>query len=305
MNDQTFNLIISVTAAIVLFLYSLRSFSVELKEFGSDYIAQWLGRITKNRVNGYLFGILITAIIQSSSAVSSIVVALVDSGVLTFFNSLPILLGSNVGTTFTAWLVAFKIENLGSILIVLGTILSTLPYKIHLIGKSVFYLGLILFSLLLISNALKPMSQDPDLVKIFTYANNLWNGIMIGMVVTAIVQSSSVVTGLVIILSQQGLISLEGALAIIIGSNIGTSSTALLASVKMSNYAKKAAKANAFFNFIGVVIFIPFFSIFVKFVAQIEVILPYKIAIAHLVFNVFVSLLFLSTLNIIAQRIFK
>jgi phosphate:Na+ symporter len=305
MTEQSFNLIISVTAAIVLFLHSLKSFAVELRTFGADYISKWLGRITQNRYYAYFFGILITAVIQSSSAVSSIIVALVDSGIITFTNSLPILLGSNVGTTFTAWLVAFKVDNLGSILIILGTLLSILPYKIHLFGKSVFYLGLILFSLSLINTALKPLSQDENMLTIFKYADNLWLGLLIGIVITTIVQSSSVVTGLVIILSQQGLLNLEGALAIIIGSNIGTTSTALIASVGMSVNAKKTARANMLFNFVGAVVYIPLFAVFVDIIAGITVTLTFKIAIAHLIFNFTLSLLFLFSFRFIAKWLFK
>ncbi|WP_041264037.1 Na/Pi symporter [Bernardetia litoralis] len=154
-----FNTLITVVAAITLFLFSLRGFSKELQELGADNLNIWLAKITKNRLSGFLLGAVITAIIQSSSAVSSIIVALVDSSVISFYNSLSILIGANLGTTFTAWLIAFKLDNLGSILLILGSVISIIPLKVRLVGKSIFYLGLILFSLQQISTTLKPLSN--------------------------------------------------------------------------------------------------------------------------------------------------
>ncbi|MFY7787165.1 MAG: Na/Pi symporter, partial [Thermoflexibacteraceae bacterium] len=183
-------------ATIVLFLFSLKGFSKELQAVGADTLNHWLGHITQNRLRGFLFGALITAVIQSSSAVSSITVALVDAQVITFFNSLSVLIGANVGTTFTAWLVAFKLDNLGSILIVAGTLMSAIPYRVNLAGKSIFYLGLILFSLQLISTTLKPMSQHEGFLYALSLADNIFIGILLGTLVTAVLQSSSVVTGL-------------------------------------------------------------------------------------------------------------
>ncbi|MFN4082756.1 MAG: Na/Pi cotransporter family protein [Bacteroidia bacterium] len=295
------NTIISILAAVVLFVFSLTGFSNELKNVGADKLSKWLSNLTRNRVYGFLAGVFITAIIQSSSAVSSITVALIDAGVISFANSLSILIGANVGTTFTAWLVAFKISNLGSILIVLGTLISILPFRINLAGKSVFYLGLILFSLEQISYAIKGISNNELFLQILAYSNYAIIGILAGALLTAIIQSSSVITGLVIILSQQDLIGLYGAIAVIIGSNLGTTSTALIAAIKFKEHAKKAAKANVFFNLTGILMFVPFLSVFTNIVNSFNVALPYKIAIAHLLFNTITALVFLLFLNHLAK----
>lgn len=293
MSTEIFHTIISIFAAIVLFLFSLQGFSKELQEVGSDKLKSWLSRVTQNKYKGFVVGVFTTAIIQSSSAVSSIVVALIDSGIITFSNSIGVLIGTNVGTTFTAWLVAFKIKNLGSILIVVGTLLSAIPHRMRLIGKSVFYLGLILFALDLINLTLSPLKEAPIFVEILSYSDVLLLGLLAGAIVTALVQSSSVVTGLVIILASQGLIGLLGAITVLLGSNIGTTSTALLASLKMSIHARKAAKANFYFNLIGVLLFLPFLHPFKNLVFQISLPLTYQIAIAHLLFNTIIALLFL------------
>jgi phosphate:Na+ symporter len=296
-----FNTIITVLAAIMLFLFSLKGFSGELKELGADRLNAWLSKVTQNRFKGFLVGLFMAALIQSSSAVSSITVTLVDAAVISFQNSLSVLIGANVGTTFTAWLVALKMENLGSILLVVGALIGMIPFRFSLAGKSIFYLGLILFSLEQISLTLKPLAGNEIFMHWLSYSNNIFLGILMGAFITAVLQSSSVVSGLAIILAQQQLLTLEGAIAIVMGANIGTSSTALIASVGFTNYAKNAARANAFFNVMGVVIFLPFFYLFTSLIDKIPAVLTYKIAIAHLIFNLTVAIIFLIFLKPVAN----
>lgn len=282
-----------IFSAVALFLYSLNSFSRELKEIGSEYLKNWIGKITQNRLSGYLLGMFLTAIIQSSSAVSSITVALVDAGVITFANSLAMMLGANVGSTATAWLVTLKIGQIAPFFIVLGTVISIVPAKIRTAGKSFFYFGLILFSLELISHSLTPIKSDPKLIELLSRADNHLLGIIAGILITLLVQSSSVTTGLSIILAQQGILSTEAAIAIIIGSNVGTTSTALIASLNMTPSAKLAAKANFLFNLFGVVVCFPFINQFVRLANLLAQEIGYQIAIAHLVFNIIISILIL------------
>ncbi|WP_051203567.1 Na/Pi cotransporter family protein [Hugenholtzia roseola] len=292
-----FHTFISILAALVLFLHSLAGFSKELQELGAEKLQAWLGKITQNRLGGFGLGILLTTLIQSSSAVTSITVSLVDAGVISFFDSLAVLMGANLGTTFTAWLVAFKLHNLGSILLVVGMGLGFLPFRIRLAGKSIFYLGLILFSLELISLALEPLAKDQTILGFLSEIDRLWVGIFIGIVVTILVQSSSVTTGLSIILASQDLLSLPAALAIVIGSNIGTTSTALFASLSLSESAKNAALANTLFNLIGLAIFIPFIGLLAQFLIATELEISYQIALAHLIFNLSISLIGLPLLK--------
>lgn len=291
------NTIISIFAVIVLFLFSLEGFSKQVQKYGSENVKNFLGKLSRNKWSGLGSGILFTAIIQSSSAVSSIIIALVDAGSLSFAGAIPILLGTNVGTTFTAWLVAFKINNLGSILLVLGTLISALPQKIHLAGKSIFYLGLILFSLDLISNTLEPLKNNEVFILWLSFTKNPIIGALLGMVLTALVQSSSVVVGLVIILSHQGIIGLDAGIAILIGSNIGTTSTAFIASFKMKETAKKLAKSNFLFNLVGVLIFLPLIPILKNVITLINTDLAYQMAFAHLIFNGVMALLFMVFIN--------
>jgi phosphate:Na+ symporter len=281
-----------VASTIILFLFSLQGFSSEIKAAGADKLQDWIGRMTKNRWSGFLLGIVFTGFVQSSSAVSGMAVALVDAGVLSLRSSLAVLLGANVGTTLTAWMVTFKITGIGPLFIVLGYVSSLIP-KYKIIGKSVFYLGFIFFSLDLISQALKPISEDPELVLFLQSTANVPIAIFAGMLVTAVVQSSSVTTGIVVLMVQQKILDEELAIAIAIGANIGTTSTALIASIQMERQAKLTAISNFIFNFTGVILILPFFYPFVRLAISLSEHPSYSVAYAHLILNLMNALLFL------------
>jgi phosphate:Na+ symporter len=285
--------IIIIFSAIALFLHGLNSFSKEVEEIGSGYFKTWISKITQNKYSGFFLGAVLTAIIQSSSAVSSITIALVDAGVISFTNSLAMLLGANVGTTTTAWLVSFKVGQIAPAFIVLGTLIGMIPTRIRTAGKSIFYFGLILFSLELISQALTPLKDNPKIVEVLSMADHHILGIFAGILITVLVQSSSVTTGLCIILAQQGVLSIDAAVAIIIGSNVGSTSTALIASLNMMPSAKLAAKANFIFNFLGVVVCFPFIHGLVYLSDLLTDEIGYQIALSHLIFNIIISLLML------------
>jgi phosphate:Na+ symporter len=300
-----FNTLIAIVAMISLFLFSLRGFSKQLQKLGAERMKIWLGKITRNRFSGLLLGAVITAVIQSSSAVSSITIALVDSGVITFYNSLAVLLGTNLGTTFTAWLVTFKLDFLGSYLLIMGTIIGFLPHRVHIAGKSIFYLGLILFSLQLISQALDPLKASEEMLAILAVSATPVIGVLVGTFATALVQSSSVITGLTIILAGQGLLPLEGAIAIVVGSNLGTTSTALIASVSLNRSARLAAIANFIFNLIGLLFVLPFLKYFITLIAKFDSDITIQVATAHLIFNFVVAILTFPFLNHIGAWVEK
>src|SRR5208283_416926 len=196
----------SAIAAIALFLFSLQSFSLELQTAGGDKLRTWLARVTAGRWQGLLAGAGATALVQSSSAVTALAVALVDAGVITFKASLGILLGANIGTTTTAWLVSFKLTDIGPYFIIAGALISILPFRFSFLGKSVFYFGLIFFALNLVSNHLKPLSYSSVFQEWLARAEAPWLGVLIGLAFTALVQSSSVTAGLAILMVQQGLL---------------------------------------------------------------------------------------------------
>ncbi|WP_330441987.1 Na/Pi cotransporter family protein [Flavobacterium sp. C4GT6] len=286
-------ILISVIAAIGLFTHSLEGFSDTLKSEANSKIKSLLTTLSHSKIKAFLLGFVGTALIQSSSAVISIVVSFVDSGVLLFESSLPILLGSNLGTTVTAWLVSFQMEALGIILLALGFVMGYFPERIKLYSKPVFYMGLILFSLELISMNLTPIKDSPDLVDFLGYASNPFIGILYGILITAICQSSSVTVGLTIILCSQNILGLDSAIGIIVGSNIGTTTTAFIASLKLGKVAKQTALANLAFNAIGVVIYLPFYKLFENLILSISSNITYQAALAHLIFNLIIAIVLL------------
>lgn len=245
-------------AAVTLFLYGLQSFSREIQTLSDGPLRRTLALATKNRFTAALTGMVATAVLQSSSAVSSLAVALSDAGLLGLRAVLGVLIGSNVGTASTAFLVSFKIHGLGAYFIVLGSILSLLPLRARVIGKTLFYFGFILFALDLIGGAMEPFYQEPHVLEWLRWAERPYVGILLGVLFTALFQSSSVVTGMAVILADAGALQLTGAVAVVLGANIGTTSTALIASLAMKPLARAAAQANMIFNTIGVLLAYPF-----------------------------------------------
>ena len=282
-------LLIGAIASIGLFIHSLEHFSTKIKSRADSKLKNLIKTLSNNKYKGLLLGFGATAIIQSSSAVISIVVSFVDSGVIGFGSSLPILLGANIGTTVTAWLVSFDIAYLGMILISIGFIGSYFPEKIKMFTKPIFYLGLILFSLELISHALTPLKDSPETIEFLKYAANPFVGILLGMILTALTQSSSVAIGLAIILADQGVLDLNSAIGILVGSNLGTTSTAFIAALKMSKAAKRTALLNLAFNSFGVLIYLPLYKVFADFIANINAPIAMQVAYAHLIFNIAIA----------------
>jgi phosphate:Na+ symporter len=300
-----FQTAISIFATVVLFLHGLQGFSREFQEAGAGTFQALITRLTKSRYRGFMLGAVVTALIQSSSAVSSITVALVDSGAITFRNSLGILLGANVGTTSTAWLVSFKLTGIGPVFIVAGTLVSLLPRRGRVVGKAVFYFGLVLFALDLLSASLTPLREAPILRELLGATASLPLAVLIGIGTTALVQSSSVTSGLAVLLTQQGALAPDAAIALVVGANVGTTSTALVASAAMSSAAKRAARANLFFNVAGVAAVVPWLDRYAALVLSFEHDPAMSVAWAHLAFNFLVAIPFLVLLRPFERLILK
>jgi Na/Pi-cotransporter len=294
--------IVAAVAAIVLFLHGLQGFSREVQAVGGATLQSWLPRVTESRWRGFLIGLAATAVVQSSSAITSLAVSLVDAAVITFRGSLGIALGANVGTTATAWLVSFKLTGIGPFFIVIGALLSALPIRANAIGKAVFYFGLVFFALDLISNELKPLQAHPWFQGGLAMATTPLLAVLMGLVFTAVIQSSSVTTGLAILLVQQGVLPAASAIPIVLGANVGSTSTALVASMSMQPVARAAAVANFLFNAVGVLLYLPFLEQFTqRMLAMGEPAMA--VAWAHLTFNLTIAALFLATLGWVEPRL--
>ncbi len=294
---ENYQIFFSILSALILFLFGLSSFSAELRLTAGEHLKTIMSRLTINRFVAFFVGATFTAIIQSSTAVSTLAVSLVDAGILSFSGATAIMLGSYIGTTGTAWLVSLKLTGIGPIFIVVGTVIGLLPFKIRVFGKALFYFGFIFFSLDLISNSLEPLKSSVALTELLLHTNSALKGIFIGVLLTVVLQSSTVVTGLAIIFVQQSMLSPEQAIPIVLGANIGTTATALVASAKMGGIAKKAAVANTLMNTIGVIVFFPFLGPFTDLVLSLAPTPSMVVAVAHLGFNIVLVSAFLALLH--------
>jgi phosphate:Na+ symporter len=296
-------ILFAAISAIVLFLYGLEAFSREIQTVGGETLRKWLGCLTESRWRAVVLGAVAAAIIQSSSAVTSLTVALVDAGSMTFRSSLGVLLGANIGTTSTAWLISLKLTGIGPFFIVLGTALSAIPTRFKVLGKAAFYFGFIFFGLDLVSFTLKPLAQSPLFAEVLSRSSTPLMGVLAGMFLTAIVQSSSITTGLCILLVQQAILPATAAIPIVIGANIGTTATALVASIKMKKTARQVALANLCFNTFGVVLFLSFLGWFATKVVDFASEPGMAVAWAQLIFNLVMTLAVLILLRIFQRRV--
>lgn len=298
-----FRALLSIMSAIVLFLYGLEAFSHEIQTVGGQTLSNWLGKLTERRWLALLLGAVATAIVQSSSAVTSLTVTLVDAGAMSFTSSLGVLLGANIGTTSTAWLVSLKLTSIGPFFIVFGTLLSAFPTRFKMLGKAAFYFGFIFFSLDVVSNTLKPLAQNPVFAEILSRSSRPLMGVLAGVLITALVQSSSITTGLCILLVQQNIMVPVTAIPIVVGANIGTTATALVASINMQRMARHVALANLCFNSFGVLLFLPFLKTFALRVVEFAGEPGMAVAWAQLIFNVVMTMAVLILLRIFRRRL--
>ena len=286
-------ILFAVVPGLILFFYGIENFSREILAVAKGSFASILGRVTERPILAALLGAVVTALVQSSAATTIITVNLVNTGTLSFIQSLGIIIGSNVGTTVTAQLVAFKMTAFGQVLIPVGFLVGIFGRRYRFLGKPLFYFGLVFFSLNLISTALAPFQNDPELIGLITDYSALPLAILIGFLVTTMIQSSAVTTGLAVVLAQQGLLTLPQAIPLLLGANIGSTTTTLIASARMGLHSRRAAVAHFTFNLGGVLLIFPFLVPFTDIVTTIGGTEAQMVANAHLLFNLITAGVFL------------
>lgn len=279
-------LLFSVLAAVMLFLHGLASFSEEMTRLGGERLRASLRRVTRTDWRGALAGAGATAVVQSSSAVTSMAVGLVHTRALTERGAFGVMIGANVGTTLTAWLVAMQVSGLGPVFVTLGGLWSLLgprPWRPY--GKAVFYFGLIFLALDLISQALAPLAHGPHVAEWHALLSSPPLALLFAALLTALVQSSSVVTGLAVLSVSQGLLAPEIAVWLVAGANIGTTSTALLASTALDALARKLALLNTGFNLFGALLFVTLMQPLVSLILGSGLTATEQVALVHTAFN--------------------
>ncbi|NLE31298.1 Na/Pi cotransporter family protein [Candidatus Dojkabacteria bacterium] len=281
-------------SALILFLYAIDALSKEIQDLASNKFREILGKLAKNKYLGTLFGALLTALLQSSTAVGVMTILLVNTGVISFHNSLGILFGSNIGTTVTAQLVLLDSTILAPLLMIVGLLLGAIGKKTKIISKPIFHIGFLLLSLTLISSAIEPLKSNPEVMQLFSNLSNPLVAFSVSALFTALIHSSSVTTGIIVILAQNGLIPIEVAIPMVLGANVGTNLTALIAAVRLNLFAKRVAVADFMFDAIGTFIFMFLIKPFSWSMQYLSSDPGVQTALAHLIFNVIATLIFLT-----------
>ena len=302
-----FLIIIGLFGGLGMFLYGMEMMSDGMKMTAGNSMRAILKKLTSNRFIAVFVGAFITMIIQSSSATTVMLVSFVNSGLLNFVQALGVILGSNIGSTVTAQIVAFKVTDYALLLIAIGSIMALFSKKdtAKHIGFVILGFGLLFYGMKVMSDTMKPLRTDPTFNSILTSFENPFLGILAGAIFTALIQSSSATTGIVITLASSGSITLEAGIPLILGANIGTCITALLAGLKATRDAKRVAIGHVLFNVIGVLVFCFWIPTFADLVAQTTDNVPRQIANAHTIFNIVSTMLFIPFAPFISRTIIR
>ena len=302
-----FLLVTSLFGGLGMFLYGMEMMSDGMKMTAGNQMRSILEKLTSNRFFAVGVGAFVTMVIQSSSATTVMLVSFVNSGLLSFSQGLGVILGSNIGSTVTAQIVAFKVTDYALALIAAGALMSLFSKKdsTRNIGFVILGFGLLFYGMKVMSDTMKPLRSNPTFNTILTSFENPFMGILAGAIFTALIQSSSATTGIVITLASGGSITLEAGIPLILGANIGTCVTALLAGLNASREAKRVAIAHVTFNLIGVALFCFWIPTFAEMVAQTSDNVPRQIANAHTIFNILATVVFIPFTTHIASMIIR
>lgn len=315
MDEKIVEVIIQVIGGLGLFLYGMQAMSDGMQRLAGNRLKKIIGAITNNRIMATLVGVGVTGLVQSSSVTTVMVIGFVNAQLMNLSQALGVILGANIGTTITGWILVIKIGKYGLPIAGIAAMVYMFAKKdnVKIKASMVLGIGLIFFGLELMSTGLKPIKDMPEFIEFFhRFQADSFSGVllcaMIGMISTAIVQSSSATLGITITLATQGLITPETGIALVLGENIGTTVTAYLASLGASINAKRAALAHFGFNLIGVTWVLSIFNPYVKFlhvVTSDSANIALLIATAHTMFNVTNVLLFMPFTGPYAKLLIK
>ena len=308
-------LCVTLFGGLGLFLFGLEQMTSALKQVAGDRLRLLISQLTTNRVAGMATGAFVTSVIQSSSVTTVLVVSFISSGAMTLAQSVGVILGANIGTTITAQIVAFKVTGLAYGLVGLGFATSFIarsePLRQH--GSGMLGLGLVFLGMTVMSESMEPLRGYPPFLDAMARIQHPLVGIALSAGFTALVQSSSATTAVVISMATQGLITLPAGIALILGANVGTCITALLASLGKPREAVRAAWVHVLFNLLGVALWFSWVDELARFAAlasptaeglvgleKLAAETPRQIANAHTLFNIANGVLFLPFTTLLA-----
>jgi phosphate:Na+ symporter len=302
----SFDLWGGLLGGLALFLFGMDVMTGALKSASGDYLKDFLGKLTRNRFAGISLGAGMTAIIQSSSVTTVVLIGLITAGLMSTSQSVAVIMGANIGTTITAQVLAFDVARVALPMIALGFGLSFLHRRTEWrqVGMAVLGLGMVFYGMGIMSSGLEPLRSFPPFIDAMANLKNPVLGVLVGAGFTALIQSSSATTGIILVLASHGLIGLGAAIAIALGANIGTCVTAGLASIGKPREAVRAFMVHTLFNVFGVMIWIGFIPQLAELAAwmspahpeltgidRLAAEAPRQVANAHTLFNIANTLL--------------
>ncbi len=308
----------ALLGGLALFLFGMEQMAEALKAVAGERMKLILARLTVNRFMGVLTGAFVTAIINSSSVTTVLIVGFITAGLMSFAQSIGVIMGANIGSTITAQIVAFKITKAALLMVAIGfgmLFLST-QEKIKQYGGMVMGLGLVFFGMSVMSDGMQPLRSYEPFLDLMAHMESPLIGILVAALFTGLIQSSAATTGIVIVMADQGFITLPAGIALAFGANIGTCITALLAAIGKPREAVRAATVHVLFNVIGVLIWVGFIDQLAQIVSWISpsheelsgarrlaAETPRQIANAHTLFNLANTLLFIGLTSQFARLV--
>lgn len=314
-------IVVNLLGGLALFLFGIALVSEALRSAAGAGMKSLLATLTTSRLRGAAVGAIVTAIIQSSTVTTVLVVGFISAGVMTLPQSVGVIMGANIGSTVTAQIIAFKVTQYALAIIAAGFLMreATRHDRLRQAGSTLLGLGLIFLAMDLMSGVTRPLRDDPVFIELMGRMDHPLAGVLAGAVFTAVVQSSAATAGVVIMLASQGLVTLEAGIALTLGANIGTCSTALLAAIGRPREAMQAAVVHLLFNLIGVALWIGLVHQLADLsrwisptapgaegAARLAAEVPRQIANAHTIFNVLNTLVliwFAGPIARLAQRL--
>lgn len=314
--NESMATVFGLLGGLALFIFGMNMMSESLQKVAGDKMKKVLGVLTRNAVCGMLAGALVTAVLQSSSATTVLVIGFVSAELMSLKQGISVIFGANIGTTMTAQLMAFKISDYIMPIVFIGFLIAFIAKKekIKFVGQTIFAFGLLFVGIEMMGDVMKPLATSPVFINMMEKVSNIpVLGVGVGMLMTLVVQSSSAtIAVLQSFASQAGpdgasVIGLVGAIPILLGDNIGTTITAILASIGQSKDAKRCAIAHSVFNITGSFLFIWIIKPFAKFVEMISPkgneldVISRQIANAHMSFNIINTLIWLPLLPVMVK----
>ncbi len=296
-------MLFSLLGGLGLFLYGMKLMSDSLETMAGDRMRRVLEVLTNRRLKAIAVGAGVTAIIQSSSATTVMVVGFVNAGLMTLLQATGVIMGANIGTTITAQLIAFKLSDVAPIILFLGVVMTAFlkQRKLNRLGGIVLGFGMLFVGLTFMSEAMVPLRSNETFKDLMMNFKSPLIGVLVGAGVTAIIQSSSASIGILQALALMGLVQLDSAVYIVLGQNIGTCITAVLAAIGTSTNSKRTAGIHLIFNILGTVVYLILLWIFPAIIREIQHFSPdnvtRQIANFHTIFNVSITILLFPLAN--------